>query len=499
MGIVLRQTIKGTIVNYLGIFVGFFTTFFVLTRFLTQEEIGLTRMLVDVATLFSGLAQLGMSNSIIRFFPYFKDEENRHRGFFFWTLLFPFLGFVIFACLYLLLKPSISGIYLEKSALFVDYYYYILPLAFALLYQIIFEANATVLMRIVVPRFIREVLVRVLLLGSYLLYAFKVVDIDVFVALFCCVYVFASLCNIFYLLTFKSVSFAFKPNTVTPDVRNKFFMYSSFLLLSSLVGIITPRINTFFISAEMGLAFTGIYTIAEYISTLIEIPSRSLNTITGPILAENIKNSNFSKVSSTLKLVSLHQFLAGGLIFFLIWTNIDLIFSILPNGENYLSGKWVVLILGISKLLNSSVAIVTGVLSYSKYYMYTLVFTLCLTVVMIVFITNFIPIWGITGASLAMLFSYLIYYILFLAFVFFKYKISIFSYSQIKTLFVFAIMFLLDVILREQFAISENILLSIFKGASISFILTLAGGFMIYKLKVSDYINSFIDKFLNKI
>ena len=53
MGIVARQSIKGSLANYLGVAIGFFTTFFVVTKCLTQEEIGLTRVLVDAATLFA--------------------------------------------------------------------------------------------------------------------------------------------------------------------------------------------------------------------------------------------------------------------------------------------------------------------------------------------------------------------------------------------------------------------------------------------------------------
>lgn len=52
MGIIIRQSVKGTAVSYVGIAIGFFTTFFVLTNFLTAEEIGLTRVLVDAATVF---------------------------------------------------------------------------------------------------------------------------------------------------------------------------------------------------------------------------------------------------------------------------------------------------------------------------------------------------------------------------------------------------------------------------------------------------------------
>ena len=93
MGIIIRQTIKGTIVNYVGIAIGFFTTFFVLTQFLTAEEIGLTRVLVDAAILLSGLAQLGTSSSVIRYYPYFKNEKHKDHGFFFWSLV-PSLGSV---------------------------------------------------------------------------------------------------------------------------------------------------------------------------------------------------------------------------------------------------------------------------------------------------------------------------------------------------------------------------------------------------------------------
>ena len=52
MGVIAKQSIRGTIVTYLGIAVGVVTTFFVLTRFLTTEEIGLARVLIDAAMLF---------------------------------------------------------------------------------------------------------------------------------------------------------------------------------------------------------------------------------------------------------------------------------------------------------------------------------------------------------------------------------------------------------------------------------------------------------------
>ncbi len=52
MGVIARQSIKGAMANYLGVAIGFFVSFFVLARYLTQEEIGLTRVMVDAALLY---------------------------------------------------------------------------------------------------------------------------------------------------------------------------------------------------------------------------------------------------------------------------------------------------------------------------------------------------------------------------------------------------------------------------------------------------------------
>jgi hypothetical protein len=48
------------------------TTFFILTLCLMTEEVRLTRVLVDAATLFSSLALLGTGSSTMRFYTSFQ-------------------------------------------------------------------------------------------------------------------------------------------------------------------------------------------------------------------------------------------------------------------------------------------------------------------------------------------------------------------------------------------------------------------------------------------
>ena len=133
MGIVIKQSIRGTVVNYVGIAIGFLTTFFVMTAYLTQEEIGLTRVMIDAAILFSSFAQLGTSSSIIRFFPFFKDEQNKHHGFFFWTLVVPLVGFLVFMVVVKCLQGTIIQTFSQKSELFVNYFRFVFPLSLFML------------------------------------------------------------------------------------------------------------------------------------------------------------------------------------------------------------------------------------------------------------------------------------------------------------------------------------------------------------------------------
>ena len=445
MGVVIKQSIKGTIVNYVGIAIGFLTTFFIVTAYLTQEEIGLTRVMIDAGILFASFAQLGTSASIIRFFPYFKNENEKHHGFFFWTLIVPFVGFFLFVLVAKCLEGTIIHTFSKNSDLFVTYYRFVFPLSLFILYQTVFEANANVLMRIVVPKFVREVGVRVGLLLSYLLYGhWHVIDLDGLVMGVCITYFLAALVDFLYLLSLGKISFRPDFKIFTKPLLKDIGFYTLFLLLNAVTVNVMPLLNTFFLSAGMGLTFTGIYAIANYIATVVEVPNRSLNAIVQPEISESIKNNDFNRAEILCKSVSLHLMLSSALIFLFIWINIDALFMLLPNGEMYEAGKSVVLILGFAKFFNSTLFVSSSALNYSKYYYWSLVFTIMLTTVAIVLNVLLIPRYGMDGASLSHLISYLTLYLCLLIVVRIKLNISIFSKAQLKVLALVAGLLLLN-------------------------------------------------------
>ena len=415
MGVIAKQSIRGTIVTYLGLAVGIVTTFFVLTRFLTTEEIGLARVLIDAATLFVGLAQLGTGASIIRFYPYFNDKSSDH-GFFFWALVVPLIGFILFAVIYWACRVPLSAWFGEKSPLFVEYYYFVIPIAFFMLYQAICETTCNVLMHIVVPRAVRELVVRVGLLALYLLYAFRVLSLDGFVIGLCANYAVAALINIIYFFSLQKIKL--RPDWAflreNKKLVRRYLTYTGFLIISAVTTVLAPTLSSFFVTAKMGLDHTGIFAIATYMAVMVSVPNRSVAAIASPQLAHAIKEQNREECSVLMQQVTRNLLLIGGFILLLIWFNIDLIFHILPNGATFGTAKQVVLVLGVSQLIVGTFTICLTALNYSRYYAFSLLLSLVLTVSAIILNNYLVPHFGMDGAAWSNLISYGLYFLLIL-------------------------------------------------------------------------------------
>ena len=497
MGVIAKQSIRGTIVTYLGIAVGVVTTFFVLTRFLTTEEIGLARVLIDAAMLFIGLAQLGTNASIIRFYPYFKEKDSHEdHGFFFWALVVPFIGFILFALIYWACRVPLGAWFGDKSPLFVEYYYFVLPLAFFMLYQTICESTCNVLMHIVVPRAVRELIIRVGLLAIYLLYAFRVISMDGLVIGICINYAVAALINLCYFFSLQKINL--RPDwtflRANPQLIRRYLIYTGFLILSAVTSVLAPTLSSFFVTAKMGLDSTGIFAIATYMAVMVSVPNRSVAAIASPQLARAIKEQNSAECSFLIRQVTRNMLLIGGFILLIIWVNIDLIFHILPNGTTFAQAKDVVLILGVSQLVLGTFSICLTALNYSRFFAFSLLLSVILTVSALLLNNYLVPLYGMQGAALSNLLSYGLYMALTIITVvplghfhivdknwwcIFLLLVALFAINQVWLIYMPSMNIWLDSLLR-------------------TFILIGGGALIAYKTKLSPEINDQIVNSLNR-
>ncbi len=431
MGIVIRQSIKGTIVTYVGAFIGFLTTTFIITKFLDQEAYGLTRVLLAAATLFASFTQLGTSSSATRFFPYFRNKENKNNGFFFYLVTIPLIGFLIFVPLFFGLEQPISNFFRKESSLFLDYYYWLIPLVFFFTYWLVFETYAAILLKVVVPKFIREILVRVLLIAVYLLYAFGYIDLDGFVAAFVGVYGIAMLATFLYSSTIGPISLRHDYSFISKPLKKSYLSYTSMLLLGVIGGSTLSQIDTFIIGSEIGLSAAAIYNVAFFIIAIVDIPSRSLVAIATPLAATAMQQKNTAEACDLFRKVSINQLLIGSLIFIIVWINVDNLYTIMPNGADYKAGKWVILFIGVSQLVQLAFRFGGVIISFSPYYRWTLYFTFIITGLTIWFNYLLIPKFDIAGSAIATLLACIISYSFQQFIIFRKLKMNPYNYKYL--------------------------------------------------------------------
>jgi O-antigen/teichoic acid export membrane protein len=308
---------------------------------------------------------------------------------------------------------------------------------------------------------VRELITRIGLLIVYLLYAFECLNINGFVMALCAVYAVAMLCNMVYLFSLGEVSL--RPDMdflrQNPSLVRQYILYTGFLLVSAVASVLAPTLSSFFITAEMGLSYTGIFAIATYIAVMVSIPYRSMTAIASPQLATAIKENNQQETAHLMQQVSSTLLLVGGMILCAIWLNIDLIFHILPNGETYAAARQVVLMLGTSQLFIAVCSFASSALNYSRYYAFSLLFSFILTTLSILLNNLLIPHFGMEGAAVSNLISYAVYFVLIVLTVRLTLKTSTFTLQHLKILLLIVVILNLNFLWLEYLPI-QNIWLS---------------------------------------
>ncbi|MGB1317396.1 MAG: hypothetical protein ACPG5W_04290, partial [Flavobacteriales bacterium] len=80
MGVIQKQGIQTSVLSYLGVALGYINVVLLFPKIFLPEEFGLTRVLVAVVGIAARFALVGTSNSVIRFFPKFKDKSQTAQG-----------------------------------------------------------------------------------------------------------------------------------------------------------------------------------------------------------------------------------------------------------------------------------------------------------------------------------------------------------------------------------------------------------------------------------
>ena len=432
----LKQTSASTLVTYIGVIIGYANTIYVFPRFLTIEEIGLYRLILSNASLLVPIATAGMPATIIKFFPYFKDNQNGLRVFNSFVLIVPILAFTAIAGLILLGLPWIKVFFEGKGEAYLSYIHVSGIIIFFMLFVVVFESLCRVHNNILLPNVLREVVLRLFATATAVTVGIGLWSFSVSIYLMTSYYAIASV-SLWIFLRRKHLEFQlFKIPKIRKLWRRRILDFAGFSSVMGFGTLILLNIDQLFITKYLGTSQNGIYTTCFFIAILIEIPKRVILQIAGPQIARDFKAKKMDNISSLFKRASIDQTLLGVLIFLGILLSIDDLFAIIPKGNQFAQAKMVIIIVGFAKVSEMLFSVNTPIIVYSQFYRFNVLFIAVFAVLNIALNVFLIPIYGLNGAAMSSLISSLLFNGIKILFIHRRIRINPFSSKLLPIAFV---------------------------------------------------------------
>ena len=407
MGIVQRQTIRGTAWSYLGALLGFVNIILLSPKIFTTGEIGVVQLLLSFATMLAQFSSLGFTNVINRLFPYFRGIRGRHHGFLGLAVVITLAGFIAALVFLKYYAPHFEQANLERSPLISRYSIYLPALLLVTVLFNLLDNYNKVLYDAVLGTFLREFLFRVLNLGLIMLFWAGIIDFDSYVFGYVVSQGVPLIIIFISLLIRGEISLRLEPGFITPHLKREIIILSLFGILTGISTVTLTTLDKLFINTYLGEAEVGIYSIASYFAVLITLPGRSVSKISIPFLAESWKKNDLEKIEDMYVRSSVSQYAVGLLIFIGLLVNIDNIFRLLP--DIYSKSAAVIVLISFGNLVSGSAGVNGVVLSTSSLYRYQTWLMFILIGLFVGTSLIFIPLFGITGAALASMISNIIY------------------------------------------------------------------------------------------
>ena len=428
MGLVQKDALRTTIISSFGLILGYLNKGLFFLLIFSTEQIGVVNLVFSLGVLFAQFSNFGAVYSIWKFFPFFKNKENKHHGFLSFSLLIVLLGAGVVSLFFLLFRSNIEHIYESKSPMFLDYYLWVIPLGIGYLLYLVFEVYLRSLFKNVISVLAMDVVLRLVVSLLLLLFWLKLIDFNDFVLAHSLVFFIPPLILIFYLKYLGELFINPRKINISKRFKKIIFNYSAFNYMNTLGRVLVNALDVIMIAQFIGLKATGVYTTVVFLTSAIQVPYKSLIRVSSPLISEHWKNRNFSGMKLLYRQVSSVSLVIGLGLFICVWVNIDFLFSFLK--PEFSDGIWVFFFLMMGRLLDMYFGLNGHIFTSSKKYKYDLIFTLSLIGVVYFLNLYLIPIYGIIGAAISTAVALILYNLGRLLFVYFAYSIHPFTWKQ---------------------------------------------------------------------
>jgi O-antigen/teichoic acid export membrane protein len=409
MGVIKRQSIKQSIVVYLSLAAGALNMLLLFPAALNADQIGLITVIREAAFVFVPLVFLGGGELAVRFFPIFNNEERGHQGFLFFLSCLVAVGLLLLLLLFFPFQGAILDYYGQRSSLFQDYLYYLLPLTAYLSLATMLTMYVSNFRRIALPAVFNELLPKAGLSLLLLLLWAGLLSFNAVFQWYVWLHLLAVVGLVLYII--KLGQWHIRPDFSLfdkPLVKNM-TAYSIYGMVGNFGYSLANRIDLMMLASLSTLTKTGVYSIAYFIASTFEVPRKAISKVASPLLAEYWHTGKKQEIQELYRKSALNQLIFGIGLFVSIWVSVDDLYDFMPNGDAFRSGKYVILLLSSARLFDLATGLNSEIISYSGYYRYNLYLYAIPVFISIVGSYLLIPHYQMEGAAMAVVLASIFY------------------------------------------------------------------------------------------
>lgn len=439
MSNIRRQSIISSMIVYFGFALGFLNTY-LLTKegVFTTAQYGLTQVFVSIANVMFSFATLGMQSYIYKFYPYYNDNlPPRKNDMITWALLICISGFLMVSLAGILLKDFVIRKYVTNAPDIIRYYYWLFPFGFGLTIYSVLEAYGWQLKKSVFTNFLKEVQFRLFTtLLIVLFYVGVITSFTNFIYVYSLTYLFIAIILFGYLLWSKNITITFSISKVTRKFYKKILALAAFVWSGSLVYNIANVFDTLVIAAVLpnGLAYAGIYSLAQNIASLIQAPQRGVISASIAPLSKAWKDKDYDRINRVYHKSSINQLIFSVGMFILIFLNFQDGVITFSMKSAYLEAFPILWYIGIMRILDMGTGLnaqIIGTSTFWRFEFFTGIILLAMALPLNYILTKQM---GAIGPAISNLIAFTIYNVIRCTFLYKKFGMQPFTWKSGITL-----------------------------------------------------------------
>ena len=456
MGVIIRQSIKFSVVSFFFNAVSVLAVLFLYSR--DKELYGTMMFYLDTAMLLAPLVLLGMGAVCIRFYPSYSDHHQNRRALLNAGFVVLFFGVILLLIMWLIFGEwsiqQLEG--KSKSVDFRQWFWVLILLAFLRAVSSFFFNFISNYHRVAITNAIGQG-IRIWIPLVFILVILDKITAVESILLLVLYFVISLLLYFYYLWRLDKQILGWTNKAFHILKKKNVRSFALFSLLSALGSSLAFKLDTTMVTGIMDTTATGIYKIANNIGNFITIPLSGIFAITAPIISKAIHNNELTEVkriyqrSSGILIVIGTYFLAG------LAACVPDLFGIIPDGsEMVIAGAYaVVFLIALAKFMDMATSVNSYIITYSKYYKYSLYFLLILAAGNTVLNLILIPKYGIIGAALASFIALVVFNLLKTGFIKMKFGFWPFRWENLKVMAIGIISAILALAITYPFEMTD--------------------------------------------